>query len=63
MRKRLLLSAVVGAVGLAASYALADRFGISSTQAMIFGFAGGAFLGYLLGIFLDVFLASPSETE
>jgi hypothetical protein len=63
MRKRLLLAVTVGAVGLAIGYALADRFGITSTQAMIFGGAAGAFAGYLIGIMMDVFLASPSETE
>lgn len=63
MRKRLLLSATFGALGLAAAFALADRFGITQVQAMIFGAAAGGFVGYLLGILLDVFISPPTEAE
>lgn len=64
MRRRLLLAATFGVLGLASSLALADRFAITSVQAMVFGGAAGAFVGYLLGILFDVFLAPPpAETE
>ena len=63
MRKRLLLAATFGILGLATSLALADRFAITSVQAAIFGGAAGAFAGYVLGILFDVFLARPTETE
>jgi hypothetical protein len=63
MKKRLLLAATFGVLGLATSLALADRFAISSVQAMIFGAAAGAFVGYVLGILFDVFLTPPAETE
>jgi hypothetical protein len=64
MRKRLLLATTFGTLGLASSFALADRFAITSIQAMIFGAAAGAFVGYVLGVLFDVFLAPPpAETE
>ncbi len=63
MRKRLLLSATFGVLGLAAAFPLADRLGVTTLQALIFGAAAGGFLGYVVGILLDVFLARPTETE
>jgi len=62
MRKRLVLSLALGAVGILAAIPLGDRLGLSPTQSLI-GFAcAGLFLGYLLSILLDVFLA-PTESE
>jgi len=63
MRKRLLLSATFGVLGLAAAFPLANRLGVTTLQAMIFGAAVGGFLGYVIGLLLDVFLARPTETE
>jgi hypothetical protein len=63
MRKRLLISATFGVLGLAVGFPLADRLGVSTVQALIFGAAAGAFLGYVAGVLLDVFLTNPAETE
>jgi hypothetical protein len=63
MRKRLLLSGTFAALGLAAAIPLADRLGIGSVRALIFFAAAGAFVGYLVSIFLDVFLSNSSEAE
>jgi Na+/glutamate symporter len=63
MRKRLLLSATFAAVGLAAAIPIADRMGISAVTALVFCAAVGALVGYLVSIFLDLFLTNSSETE
>ena len=63
MRKRLLVAAVFMAVGLAVALPLGDRFGLGPVQSLIGGGASGAFLGYMLSIFLDIFLPSNHSTE
>ena len=63
MRKRLLLTLAFGAVGLTAALPIGDRFGLSNAQALLGFTAGGLFLGYLLSIFLDVFMTTTSEPE
>ncbi len=63
MRKRLLVAAVFCAVGLAVAIPLADRFGFGPVQALIGCGAAGAFLGYVVSIFLDIFLTSSHSTE
>ncbi|HEX4592778.1 MAG TPA: hypothetical protein VH157_00815 [Bryobacteraceae bacterium] len=64
MRKRLLVSFVCGAVGLATAVPLGDQLGLSTVQSLIAFSAGGLFVGYVLTIFLDVFTASTTtETE
>ncbi|HTW67560.1 MAG TPA: hypothetical protein VME17_23240 [Bryobacteraceae bacterium] len=63
MRKRLLVAAVFMAVGLAVALPLGDRFGFSPIQSLIGCGASGAFLGYVLSIFLDIFLPSSQSTE
>ncbi|HXA66574.1 MAG TPA: hypothetical protein VNV82_15545 [Bryobacteraceae bacterium] len=62
MRKRLLVSFVFGALGLATALPLGDRVGLTTIQAMIAFSAAGLFLGYVLTIFLDVF-TTTSSTE
>ena len=62
MRKRLLVSFVFGALGLATALPLGDRVGLTTIQAMIAFSAAGLFIGYVLTIFLDVF-TSTTTTE
>ena len=67
MRKRLLLSVVFGLLGLVLSLPLGDRIGLGMVPAFLTCTIGGAFVGYMLSIVLDVFLeggsADHSETE
>jgi hypothetical protein len=65
MRKRLLVALVFAAVGFAVALPLGDRFGFGTVQSLIGCGAAGAFIGYVLSIFLDVFLtnAHAGETE
>jgi hypothetical protein len=65
MRKRLLVASVFTATGLAVAIPLGDWLGFGHIQALIGCGAAGAFLGYVVSIFLDIFLASshPTETE
>jgi hypothetical protein len=63
MRKRLLVAAVFTAAGLAIALPVGDRFGLGPIQALIGCGAGGAFLGYIISIFLDIFLVSSHSTE
>ena len=63
MRKRLLVSFVFGALGLATALPLGDRLGLTTIQAMIAFSAAGLFIGYVVTIFLDVFSGSTTETE
>ena len=62
MRKRLLVSFVFGALGLATALPLGDRVGLTTIQALIAFSAAGLFIGYVLTIFLDVF-TSTTTTE
>jgi hypothetical protein len=63
MRKRLLVSFVCGAVGLATAVPLGDQLGLGTVQSLIAFSAGGLFVGYVLTIFLDVFTTSTNTTE
>ena len=63
MRKRLLVALVFGAVGLAVAVPLGDRFGYGALQSLIACGAAGAFLGYVVSIFLDIFLTNAHTTE
>jgi len=60
VRKRLLVSFVFGALGLATALPLGDRVGLTTIQAMIAFSAAGLFLGYVLTIFLDVFTTTTT---
>ena len=62
MRKRLLVSFVFGALGLATALPLGDRLGLTTIQAMIAFSVAGLFVGYVVTIFLDIF-ASTTTTE
>jgi hypothetical protein len=63
MRKRLLVAAVFAAAGLAVAIPLGDMFGLGHVQALICGGAAGAFIGYVVSIFLDIFLTTHQSTE
>ena len=63
MRKRLLVAAVFSVAGLAVAMPIADRFGVGTVQALIGCGAAGAFLGYVVSIFLDIFLTTSHSTE
>ena len=60
MRKRLLVSFVFGALGLATALPLGDRVGLTTAQAMIAFSAAGLFVGYVLTILLDVFTTTTT---
>jgi hypothetical protein len=60
VRKRLLVSFVFGALGLATALPLGDRVGLTTIQAMIAFSAAGLFIGYVLTIFLDVFTTTTT---
>jgi hypothetical protein len=62
MRKRLLVAVVFAAAGLAVAVPLGDRFGYGPVQSLIACGAAGAFLGYVVSIFLDIFLTT-SQSE
>lgn len=63
MRKRLLVAAVFTAVGLAVAIPLGERFGLGTVQALIGCGAAGAFVGYVVSIFLDIFLTGSHTNE
>jgi hypothetical protein len=63
MRKRLLVAVVFGAAGLAVALPLGDRFGFGPVQSLIGCGAAGAALGYVISIFLDIFLTSSHSSE
>ncbi len=63
MRKRLLVTLVFAAAGLAVALPLGDRFGYGPVQSLIGCGAAGAFVGYVVSIFLDVFLTKDHASE
>ena len=63
MRKRLLVALVFAAVGLAVAVPLGDRFGLGAAQSLIGCGAAGAFVGYIVSIFLDIFLTNHHTPE
>ncbi len=64
MRKRLLITMVFGMAGLATALPIGDRLGIGAPEAMIGGAVAGVLLGYVLSVFLDIFLnGSTHEAE
>ena len=64
MRKRLLVSAPFGAMGLAAALPIGDRLGLNAIVALIGCCVAGVFLGYLVSIFLDIFFRTrTNQTE
>jgi hypothetical protein len=63
MRKRLLVAVVFAAAGLAVALPVGDRFGYGPVQSLLGGGAAGAFLGYVVSIFLDIFLTNAHTGE
>ena len=63
MRKRLLLCLAFGVVGLAAGPTIGDLMGLSTVPAVIGCAAAGGILGYLVSIFLDVFVSNAGASE
>jgi hypothetical protein len=63
MRKRLLVAGVFGAAGLAVALPLGDRFGFGPVQALLGCGAAGVALGYVISIFLDIFLTGSHTGE
>ena len=63
MRKRLLVALVFGAAGLAVALPLGDRLGFGTVQSLVGCGAAGAFLGYVISIFLDIFLTNNHTSE
>jgi hypothetical protein len=63
MRKRLLVALVFGAAGLAIALPLGDRFGFGAVQSLIGCGAAGVVVGYVISIFLDIFLTNAHTTE
>ncbi len=63
MRKRLLVAAVFAAAGLAVAVPLGDRFGYGPVQSLLGCGAAGAFVGYVISIFLDIFLTNSHTSE
>jgi hypothetical protein len=60
VRKRLLVSFVFGALGLATALPLGERVGLTTVQAIIAFSAAGLFIGYVLTIVLDVFTTATT---
>jgi len=63
MRKRLLVALVFAAAGLAVAVPLGDWLGYGLVKSFIGCGAVGAFLGYVISIFLDIFLTTTGEAE
>jgi hypothetical protein len=63
MRKRLLVALVFAAAGLAVALPLGERFGYGPVQSLLGCGAAGAFLGYVISIFLDIFLTNAHTGE
>jgi hypothetical protein len=63
MRKRLLVASVFAAAGLAVALPLGDRFGWGPVQSLAGCGGAGAFLGYAISIFLDIFLTNSHTSE
>ena len=63
MRKRLLVAGVFGAAGLAVALPVGDRFGYGPVQSLLGCGAAGAILGYVISIFLDIFLTTAHTGE
>ena len=61
MRKRLLVSFVFGALGLATALPLGDRLGLTPLESMIAFSIAGLFVGYVVTIFLDIFSNATTE--
>jgi len=63
MRKRLLVALVFAAAGLAVGIPVGDHFGLGTVQSLVACGAAGAALGYVISLFLDIFLPNAHTTE
>ena len=63
MRKRLLVALVFAAAGLAVAMPVGDRFGYGPVQSLLGCGAAGAFIGYMVSIFLDIFITNTHASE
>jgi hypothetical protein len=54
---------VFAAVGLAVALPLGDRFGYGAVQSLVGCGAAGAFIGYMVSIFLDIFITNTHASE
>jgi len=63
MRKRLLLCLAFAAVGLATGPVLGGLVGLSGAAALLGCAAVGGIIGYLVSIFLDVFVSNAGASE
>lgn len=63
MRKRLLVALVFAVLGFAVAIPLGERLGYGPVQSLIACGAAGGFLGYVVSIFLDIFLTAGHTTE
>lgn len=62
MRKRLLVASVFAAAGLAVAIPLGEKLGYGPVPSLVACGAGGAFIGYVVSIFLDIFLTNGHST-
>lgn len=62
MRKRLLVATVFAAAGLAVAIPIGEKLGYGPVPSLIACGAAGAFLGYVVSIFLDIFLTGSHTT-
>jgi len=63
MRKRLLVTLVLGAAGLAVALPIGDRLGLAPWQALIACSVAGILLGWVVSVFLDIFVSSEADSE
>ena len=63
MRKRLIVCTVTSGLGLVVALPIGDRFGLNPAEALIGCAVAGAVVGYVLSIFMDVFLGGTTELE
>ena len=63
MRRRLLVCASFGLLGLLAAFPISDHFGVDLPWAVAGSATGGIVLGYLVSIMCDVFFGDNEEPE
>jgi hypothetical protein len=63
MRKRLVVTLVFGAAGLAIALPIGDRLGLTAPQALIGCGVAGVLIGWALSVFLDIFLSGSGTEE
>ncbi|HTR39970.1 MAG TPA: hypothetical protein VMH80_29060 [Bryobacteraceae bacterium] len=61
MRKRLIVTLVFGAAGLAVALPIGDRFGLAAWQSLIACSVAGILLGWVVSVFMDIFVTGSAE--